>query len=258
MANSREILDLAPPAADLKLPYGPEARQFGELRLPPGGPHHPVAIVIHGGFWRNKYNLAYMGHVCESLRERGIATWNLEFRSIGDAGGGWPGTCQDVVAGARHLRTIANTHHLDLTRTVAVGHSAGGHLALWLAANGGPKLRGVVGLGAVADLQRALELKLSDTVVEQFLNGGKIAEADPMRRLPLHTHLRLFHGKADDIVPIGIAERFTEAARAAGDDAKLIALEGGHFELVDPRTAQWLTVRDEIARMATSSSSSAV
>ncbi len=258
MANSRDILDLVPPAADLKLPYGSQPRQFGELRLPPGGPQHPVAIVIHGGFWRNKFNLTYMGHLCESLRERGIATWNLEFRSIGDAGGGWPGTCQDVLAGARYLRMIANAHHLDLTRTVAVGHSAGGHLALWLAANGNPKLRAAIGLGAVADLHRALELKLSDTVVEEFLNGGSIAEADPIRLLPMHTRLRLFHGKTDDIVPIGIAERFTEAARAAGDDAKLIPLEGGHFEPVDPRTSQWLLVRDEIARIVMASSSSAV
>jgi len=258
LANSRDILDLVPPAADLKLPYGSDPRQFGELRFPKGGPKHPVAIVIHGGFWRNKFNLTYMGHLCESLRQVGIATWNLEFRSIGDAGGGWPGTCQDVLAGAKYLRVIADAHHLDLNRTVVLGHSAGGHLALWLAAKSNPKLTGAIGLGAVADLHRALELKLSDTVVEKFLNGGNINEADPMRLLPMRAKIRLLHGKDDDIVPIGIAERFVEAARAAGDDAQLIPLEGGHFEPVDSRTPQWRAVRDEIARMVKSSSSSAV
>ena len=256
--NPPDIVTRPAPPADAKLSYGSEPRQFGELRVPHTGGGHPVAIVLHGGFWRNQFNLSYMGHLCESLRVAGIATWNLEFRSIGDPGGGWPGTCQDVALGARHLRVIAEAHHLDLTRTIALGHSAGGHLALWLASKRNPKLLAAIGLGAVADLQRALDLKLSNTVVEQFLNGGQIAEADPMRLLPLHTKLRLFHGKSDETVPIGIAERFIEAARAAGDDARLIPLESGHFEPIDPATAQWAAVKDEIARIVKSSSSSAV
>ena len=256
--NPPDIVTRPAPPADAKLSYGSDPRQFGELRVPHTGGGHPVAIVLHGGFWRNQFNLSYMGHLCESLRAAGIATWNLEFRSIGDPGGGWPGTCQDVALGARHLRVIAEAHHLDLTRTVALGHSAGGHLALWLASKRNPKLLAAIGLGAVADLQRALDLKLSNTVVEQFLNGGHIAEADPMRLLPLHTKLRLFHGKSDETVPIGIAERFIEAARAAGDDARLIPLESGHFEPIDPATAQWAAVKDEIARIVKSSSSSAV
>ena len=102
-------------------------------------------------------------------------------------------------------------------------------------------------MGAVADLQRALDLKLSDTVVEKFLNGGAISQADPMDLLPTGTKLRLFHGKADDIVPIEIAERFVQAAKAAGGDAQLSPLEGGHFEPVDPRTPQWALVREEIS-----------
>ncbi len=256
--NSRDILDLVPPPADAKLSYGSEPRQFGELRVPHSGGKHPVAIVLHGGFWRNKFNLIYMGHLCEALRSIGIATWNLEYRSLGDAGGGWPGTCQDVASGARYLRTIAEAHRLDLPRTVALGHSAGGYLALWLASRWNPKLLAAIGLGAVADLGRAVELKLSDSVAAQFLGNGKLGEADPMRLLPLHTKLRLFHGIGDDIVPIGIAQQFTEAAQAAGDDAELFPLEGGHFEPVDPRTSQWIAVRDEIARMVKSNSSSAV
>ena len=256
--NSREVLDLTPAPADVRLRYGAAQRQFGDLRVPKTKEKHPVAIVLHGGFWRNKFNLVYMGHLCESLRTAGIATWNLEYRSIGDPGGSWPGTCLDVALGASYLRMIADAHHLDLNRVIALGHSAGGHLALWLAAKGNLKLAGAFGLGAVADLQRALDLKLSDTVVAKFLNGGAIQQADPMQLLPMKTKLRLFHGKADDIVPIEIAERFTQAAKRAGDDARLFPLEGGHFEPVDPRTPQWGLVREEISRIVKSTSSSAV
>ena len=256
--NSREILELVPAPPDFRLRYGPAPRQFGELRVPKTKAVHPVAIVLHGGFWRNKFNLRYMGHLCESLRSAGIATWNLEYRSIGDPGGAWPGTCLDAALGASYLKMIADTHHLDLTRVIALGHSAGGHLALWLAAKRNLKLAGVFGLGAVADLQMALDLKLSNTVAAQFLNGGSIRQADPRQLLPVGAKVRLFHGKEDDIVPIKIAESFVESAKAAGDDARLSALEGGHFEPADPRTAQWALVRDEISRMVKSTSSSAV
>ncbi len=244
----------------MRLRYGSAPRQFGDLRVPKLAGKHPVAIVLHGGFWRSKFNLAYMGHLCESLRDAGVATWNLEYRSIGDPGGGWPGTGQDVASGASYLRVIADAHQLDLTRVVALGHSAGGQLAMWLAAKGNPKLTGAIALGGVVDLERAWELKLSDTVTATFLGGApdQHRDADPMRLLPLGIPQRLFHGVDDDIVPIEISRHYAERARSLGDSAKLIELPGGHFEPVDPRTAQWVAVRDEIARMVKSSSSSAV
>ncbi len=173
----------------LRLPYGPAPQQFGELRVPQGKAKHPVVIVLHGGFWRNKYRLNLMDSLCESLELMGVASWNLEYRSIGDPGGGWPGTCQDVASGASYLRMIADAHHLDVSNTLAMGHSAGGHLALWLASR--QKLKAAIGLGAVADLQRALDLKLSDSVVAKFLNGAPLRDADPKQLLPLHAKLRL-------------------------------------------------------------------
>jgi acetyl esterase/lipase len=253
--ENREILERKPPLADFRIPYGPAPRQFGDLRVPrPGTAKHPVAIVLHGGFWRARFTLDYMGHLCASLQRAGIASWNLEFRSIGDAGGAWPGTFDDAAAGAAHLLRIADVHNLDLARIVLMGHSAGGQLALWLASK--QRSRGCVSFGGVANLKRAWELGLGDGVVAELL-GGSLSEvpkryraADPTELLPLGVPQRLIHGRDDTIVPFEIAERYAEAAQAKGDDAKVIAVDGGHFEPVDPETAQWAAARAEILQMA--------
>jgi acetyl esterase/lipase len=239
--NPREILTLPPPPADARIAYGSEPRQFGELRASVSGTPQPLVITLHGGFWRNQFNLAYMGHLCEALKKMGYATWNIEYRSIGDPGGAWPGTFDDVVAGSAFLKNVAKPYNLDLTRTLALGHSAGGQLALYLASK--MKVLGVIGIGAVADLKRAQELQLGNRVVD-LLHAPPAA--DPAQSLPLHTPQRLMCGKDDDIVPIEISRRYVDAARAKGDDAQLIELPGGHFEAVDPRTPQWARVAQEV------------
>src|SRR5947209_14342486 len=119
---------------EIQLHYGSEPLQFGELYVPNGPGPHPVMILIHGGFWRARYGLSLMTGLAKDLAKRGIAAWNIEYRRIGDIGGGWPGTLQDVALAADYLRTIGPTYLIDSQRVVAVGHSAGGHLALWLAA----------------------------------------------------------------------------------------------------------------------------
>src|SRR5439155_8576098 len=142
-----------------------DSLQFGELRLPKGRGPFPVAIVIHGGCWRSDYDLKHVGPLAGALTERGIATWTIEYRRIGDPGGGWPGTFEDVAQAADHLRALARRYPLDLHHVVAIGHSAGGHLALWLAARPGLPpdaalasadplpISGVVGLAAISDLR---------------------------------------------------------------------------------------------------------
>ncbi len=253
---STPILDLLPPAADARIHYGTAPQQFGDLRLPHSAAPYPVVVVIHGGFWRAAYGLEHIGHLCAALTRTGAATWNLEYRRIGDEGGGWPGTCQDVALGAQYLSTLAQKYPLDLTRVVVLGHSAGGHLALWLAAQHAIALRGVVSLAGVADLRRAWELGLSSGVTAEFLGGSPEQEpahyrqADPMELLPLHVAQRLVHGTKDDTVPLEISQRYQRAAAAAGDDARLTELPGaGHFELIDPRSREWAVVQSAVTEM---------
>ena len=260
-----DILEVPAPAPDLALPYGPDPQQFGELRVPRGRGPHPVVIAIHGGFWRAEYGLGHLGHLCAALTSAGIATWSLEYRRIGHQGGGFPGTLLDVARGADHVRRIARDHDLDLARAVAVGHSAGGHLALWLAGRGRlPRshalwcadplaLRGVVSLAGVSDLERAFDLGLGDGVVEALLGGtpahfpARYAGASPRALLPTGVRTVLLHGADDDTVPASMSADFVDAARAAGDDSRLELLAGtGHFELIDPRAAQWAAVERSV------------
>jgi acetyl esterase/lipase len=244
------ILELAPPPPGEKIAYGPDEFQFGELRVPKSTGPHPVAIVIHGGYWRARYDLKHIGHMCEALTRDGFATWSLEYRRLGNPGGGWTGTFDDVKAGAAHLKKIAKGKALDLTRTIAAGHSAGGHLVLWLAKQNAVELRGVVALAPVADLRSAWELKLSNSVVNELLGGSpeKVPEryksASPMEMLPLGVRQEIIHGDKDDVVPVTMSRAYGDAAVMAGDRASMLEVLGaGHFELIDPRSEAWHAVK---------------
>jgi acetyl esterase/lipase len=254
--SAQGILDVPPAAPGVRIAYGEDQFQFGELRAPSGRGPHPVAIVIHGGYWRARYDLAHIGHLCEALTKQGLATWSLEYRRIGNLGGGWPGTFDDIRAGAAHVEQIAKEHSLDLKRVVATGHSAGGHLVLWLAKQKAIALRGVVPLAAVADLRRAWELKLSNTVVADFLGGSPSEVADryraasPVEMVPLGIPQRVLHGAKDDVVPFDFSRRFVDAAKKSGDDSKLIEIaSAGHFELIDPRSEAWPIVRAAVLEL---------
>jgi acetyl esterase/lipase len=267
---SEDILDLPTPPADARIPYGSGALSFGDLRLPAGAGPHPVALVLHGGYWRARYDLEHIGHVCAALTGAGLATWSVEYRRLGNPGGGWPGTFLDVAAGADYLRALAGSYPLDLERVVAVGHSAGGQLAAWLAGrrNIPPAdsplhsddplpLRGVVALAGVLDLRRAYELRLSRGVTGELMGGSpkehpdRYAAASPAALLPLGVRQILLHGDADDSVPYVISRDYAEAACAAGDPVELVTLPGaGHFELIDPRSAEWPLVERAVLSLA--------
>ncbi|HEY7183062.1 MAG TPA: alpha/beta fold hydrolase [Blastocatellia bacterium] len=266
--SSRDILTRAVKPADHRISYGPDEFQFGELRLPKGakdakedGPY-PVAIVIHGGCWMAEYGLSYMGHLSAALTEAGVATWSVEYRRVGNSGGGWPGTFEDVSRAADHLRKISNQYHLDLDRVIAVGHSAGGQLALWLAARKIlPKdspvysadplpLRGVVSLAGVTDLRRSGTA--CDANVPQLMGGSardKTAiydQASPINLLPLGVPSAIVQGASDTIIPLEMAKEYADAAKKKGDNAKLVVIEkAGHFEIVDPQSFAWETVKNE-------------
>lgn len=219
---------------------------FADLRFPPGPGPHPVAILLHGGYWRARYDLAYLGHLADSLRRDGIATWNIEYRRVGN-GGGYPSTLDDVRVAARALPDDGT---LDLGAVAVLGHSAGGQLALWLAGEDLPyRLRGVVALAPVADLHLAATWHLSHDAAADFLGGSpdevpeRYAAISPAARLPLGVPHILIHGVDDTAVPPALSAGYAAAARSAGDDVALHTLPGGHFEPVDPTSAAWPVVR---------------
>jgi acetyl esterase/lipase len=208
-----------------------------------------VAVLIHGGFWRERYDLRLEDALVPDLVGRGWAAWNLEYRRVGPhSGGGWPGTFEDVEAGIEHLAGLDAP--LDMGRVVAIGHSAGGQLALWAA---GRDLR--VGLSAavaqagVIDLREAERLGLSDGAVRSFLGGPstEMSEryelASPIERVPLGVPALLVHGADDDVVPPELSHRYARRAHDAGDMCELVELPGvGHMEHLDPGSEAWLRV----------------
>ena len=267
--DDTSILELPPPAADARIAYGADGHQFGDLRLPKGAGPHPVAVNIHGGFWRARYDLAHAGHLCAALTKAGMATWNLEYRRVGDAGGGWPGSFEDVTQGFLFLEELARRFPLDLKRAVILGHSAGGQLALILAGHQqqGPQpagagilpgkgVRGAVSLAGVVDLRRAWELKLSNDAVGEFLGGSPdnlgehYREASPIEVPMPKLRQRLLHGVADTIVPIELSRRYAARKLAAKEDVKLTELaSAGHFDLIDPRSAAWKAVERTVKEL---------
>jgi acetyl esterase/lipase len=242
-----DILSLAAPKADARVAYGGDENQFVDLRLPKEKGPHALAIVIHGGYWRAKYDLAYAGHLCAALTAKGIATANLEYRRVGNPGGGWPGTFADIRAGYQFLTQNGHKYEFDTRRIVVIGHSAGGQLGLCLAAHEtGPTA--VISLAGVVDLQRAYALHLSNDAVVEFLGGtpAEVAdhyrEADPMK-LAIRARQWMVHGAVDDVVPPAFSRDYVSAKQKTKEDARLVEIAGaGHFEVVDPRSRAWKDV----------------
>ena len=232
--------------------YGPAPAQFGELTLPAGMPLGTV-VVIHGGFWRARYDLSLGRPLAADLAARGYAAWNLEYRRA-LAGGGWPATFADVAAGIDLLATLP----ADTSRVVAIGHSAGGHLAAWAAgreklppgAPGAPgagfvAVTGVVAQAGVLALADCARERVGGTAAPDLMGGGpdELPEeyrlADPVAAVPLRAPVLCLHSRADANVPFSYSERYVAAATAAGGRASLVELTGDHFTLIDPAGADW-------------------
>ena len=226
--DSADILtDPPPPAADARVPYGPEPLQFGDLRVPAGAGPFPLAVVLHGGYWQATYNLIHTGHLCVALASAGIATWNLEYRCVGVPGGEWPAAGEDVSLALAGLERLAFPHD---GRVVLVGHSAGGQLALWAARRSGLP---VVALAPVSDVRDAVARRGPQSAPGRFMAEEWFAEGSPLELLPLGVPQVVLHGTADEDVPYAMSERYVAAA---GGEAELVALAGvGHFEPIDPQ-----------------------
>lgn len=262
----------------LKLAYGPAYLQFGELYLPQAAGPHPVIPLIHGGYWRARYDLTLMDGLAEDLARRGYAAWNIEYRRVGDEGGGWPGTFLDVARAIDYIRVLAPHYKLDAQRVVPVGHSAGGHLAFWLAARhrlpvdsplagasvaaregeqAAPlPLTGTISLAGVLDLETAWRLHLSNDAVVELLGKKwpdapeRYAAASPAALLPLGVPQVLIHGTRDSSVPIEISRDYAAKAKALGDAVIYLELEGiDHFDVIDPHSTAWERTVEALANI---------
>jgi len=263
-----ELGTLKAPSPDARIEYGPEELQFGYLRLPAGSGPHPVVVIIHGGCWLSQYDLEHIGAAAEALTHEGFATWTIEYRRIGNDGGGWPGTFLDVSSGTDHLRQIASRYALDLGRVVVMGHSAGGHLALWVA--GRPRveasspihtqnplpIRGVLALGSVPELEMAYEAQSCNSAMSQLVGGApemypeRYAAASPANLFPLGLPQILISGKLDvNWFPFG--EAYAAKAQKAGEDVRfVIAPDSGHFEVIVPTSSTWPLVVEALKSLS--------
>lgn len=271
-----ELLSRVVAEADQRVQYGAWPQQFGDLRVPElgEGERAPVVMFLHGGWWKARYGLEYGGHLCAALKADGIATWSIEYRRVGDAGGGWPGTFEDAAAGYDFLATLAKSYALDLGRIVVVGHSAGGHLAFWLAgrtriAVESPlrvlqpvlPMRAVIGLAGAVDLRLVIELAgkgrfthTRDEVVR--LMGGTPTEVperygagNPGELVPLGVPQILLQGSRDDQIPKRLAVEWARRGRGLGDRVEVMRIAGAdHYDVVDPESKAWKRVRLAILR----------
>ena len=269
LMTPQDLQALPSQAPDLRAAYGEDSSQYGELRVPTGPGPHPVVVLVHGGCFKSAYasarDLAPMG---DALKADGIATWNIEYRRLGQRGGGWTGTYLDVGRAVDYVRAIAGKHNLDLGRVVLVGHSAGGHLAMWAAGRarvpaGSPvymadalPVRGVIDLAGPLDLTAHIpeyERLCRDTVITALMGGspatvpGRYAQASPIDLLPLGVPQVLVIGEHEDFVPRPLVEAYAQGAERAGDLVRLVVIPRvGHFELASPRSPAWPIVEAAI------------
>jgi acetyl esterase/lipase len=265
-----QVVALPSRPPDHKIAYGKGPQQFGNLRLPKGDGPHPVVIFIHGGCYSAQYSIDHAAAAEQALADAGYAVWSLEYRRVGDPGGGWPGTFQDVGAGADYLKTLAKQYRLDLTRVVASGHSAGGNLALWLAgrariANGSPlhvdaplPVAGVLVLAPAGDLAEMHAKNGCGGVLDQLIGGSpaaypdRYAAASPSMSLGVPQVVII---GAHDSQFASFGRSYARLATSRGEtQLKVIdAPDSGHFDLIAPTTPTWVVVLSALRQLIPSS-----
>jgi acetyl esterase/lipase len=259
-----DLLTRPRPAPTASIPYGTDPLQVADLWLPKGGGPHPTVLMVHGGCWQSEIaDRTIMNWISNDLQQRGIAVWNIDYRGVDRPGGGYPGTYMDASAAADSLRSNAKRYHLDLSRLTAVGHSAGGHLALWLA--GRPRLaassplrraaplriRTVVSLGGLPDLEQAAQPPGSGcgTDVIGKISGGRYHDTSVPRLAPLGVRQVLINGLQDRIIPNAYATDYAAAMRARGDAVSVRFVDRtGHVELIAPDSRAWRIAVQEIEK----------
>jgi acetyl esterase/lipase len=272
-----DILSRPVLTADHRIHYGAGPWQFGDLWIPQTRSRSllPLVVFYHGGWWKSEYDLGYAGYLCAALKKEGIASWSVEYRRVGETGGGWPATFQDAAAGFDFVATLARSYPLDLSRVITMGHSAGGHLAFWVAGRHHidarseiyqPRpqvpLRGAISLAGAVDLRLTIDLSGYFTFAHDKdevydLMGGRPQDlpdrykaGNPGDLLPFQVPQLLIQGSADDQIPAGLPSRWTEMSRRLGDSATVnIIPSADHLDLVDPDSRAWGAVRDDVGKM---------
>ena len=268
-----DLLGRPMPQATERIAYGHGPQQFGELWLPTMPGRHPVVLMVHGGCWRASIaNLTIMNYAAEDLRLRGMVVWNIEYRGVDQPGGGYPGTYQDVAAAADELRAVARTHHLDIGKVVAVGHSAGGHLAAWLAgrrrlpawsplrSDDPLPIAAVINIGGLPDLKAdkaATDAACGPEVIDRIAGAptaarlNVYADTSPAELLPLGIPQALVNGEEDLVAPPWLGRLYADRVRASGEELEAVVLpDTGHVELISPGTAAWSREVELIERLA--------
>lgn len=231
-------------APDAVLRYAEHEDAILDLHLPVE-PNGTTVLLVHGGFWRTAYDRTHTRPMARALATAGFTVATPEYRRVGPGRtGGWPTTADDVRSAARRLPELLASRGLAGGPVRALGHSAGGHLVLWLATTGVP-LERVVALAPVCDLGAALERGLGDGAARAFLGDASPEAADPMRLFHdgVATDVRIVHGVDDEPVPVALSRGFV----ADHPQVTLTEVPGGHFELIDPSSAQWHTVLGTLA-----------
>ncbi|MEE2782692.1 MAG: alpha/beta hydrolase [Pseudomonadota bacterium] len=247
--------------------YGEDSLQYGELHLPEGKGPHPVVVMVHGGCWLAAFDMNHMRALANAMEDVGYAVWNIEYRRVGHPGGGWPGTFLDVAAASDHLKTLAQKYPLDMDQVVAVGHSAGGHLALWLAirhkltreseiyTSDPLPLKGVLALEPGTTLKSIHHNRLCGHVIDGLMGGSpaqfpnRYRDAAPMEQIPLGLPHTILVGWLSGFGLPGSTYFYT--AQEAGDkQVKYVeAPESGHFEMINPDTSTWPIVLNALENL---------
>lgn len=267
-----DLLARARPVATKRIHYGAGPSQFADFWLPSGAGPHPVVVLIHGGCWRADLpGLDLMAYAAADLRQHGIAVWNVEYRRLGETGGGYPGTFDDIANAIDWLRKLAKIYPLDLDNVAAAGHSSGGHLALWAAAR--PRLpktsplyrenplaiMRVVSLAGIGDLiayrvngpPACGGPRIIDALVGLAARGpwDVYTDTSPAALLPIGVPQTIVSGALDPIVPTAFGRAYAARAASAGDSVQEVTIaDAGHFELIDPQSHAFETVRAILER----------
>jgi acetyl esterase/lipase len=265
-----DLLNRARPQATLKRAYGVAPNQYAELFLPPGKGPHRVIVLIHGGCWLAEIpGTPLMDYLAADLQKRGYAVWNIDYRRIGDAGGGYLGTFLDVAKALDTLRDIAPAYDLDIRNIVVVGHSAGSQLALWAASRphlprdsalyqANPlRISSVISLAGIDDLEAfradGPDLCGGPSTIDALVGPATgshrdvYADTSPARLLPIDVKQVIISGQLDPIVPARFGDQYTAGAKVAGDDVSAVTLpDAGHFELIDPQSNAWKSIEARI------------